>query len=252
MSRDESQRVKIRKEKLEEAIRLAGSAAKLSRLTGMSASEISQMRNPEHPRNVGDIAAERIESALGLPHGWMDVLYTVDPVMEVFYSCAAQLTAAGFDVTTEECKLKMNGKSFIFDMTASYREHTVYIRFGIVASIISTVEESVNEAVSHGIDAIMITIKESKNVASFVATHFIKQGFMVPSKLEETLSNLLSVATPTYLNTLQQIQNAYDAGVLDESDKAMLKIIADKYKQRIEEIKPIAKDDSYLRDKINE
>ena len=76
-------------------------------------------------------------------------------------------------------------------------------------------------------------MKESKNVASFVAAHFIKQGFMVPSKLEETLSNLLSVATPTYLNTLQQIQNAHDAGVLDESDKAMLKIIADKYKDRL-------------------
>jgi hypothetical protein len=47
------------------------------------------------------------------------------------------------------------------------------------------------------------------------------------------ISALINVATPTYLNTLQQIQNAQDAGVLEESDKAMLKIIADKYKDRL-------------------
>lgn len=223
----------IRLTNLQQAIKKAGSQARLADMVGIKSAYISQIKNSKHPTNMGNDVARRIESALGLPHGWMDVLHTVDPVMEVFYSCAAQLTAAGFDVKTEECKLEMNGKSFIFDMTASYSEHTVYIRLGIVASIISTVEASVNEAVSHGIDAIMITMKESKNVASFVAAHFIKQGFMVPSKLEETLSNLLSVATPTYLNTLQQIQNAHDAGVLDESDKAMLKIIADKYKDRL-------------------
>lgn len=47
------------------------------------------------------------------------------------------------------------------------------------------------------------------------------------------ISALINVATPTYLNTLQQIQKAQDAGVLEESDKAMLKIIADKYKDRL-------------------
>jgi hypothetical protein len=54
------------------------------------------------------------------------------------------------------------------------------------------------------------------------------------------------------MDTLLQIQRAQDAGVLEESDKAMLKIIADKYKQRIEQRKTIAKDDSYLREKMNE
>lgn len=221
----------LRRKKLADLIAEYGSQKAFGDAVGKDPAMFSQILNGT--RNLGDKLALDLEEKLGKPRGWMDAVHTVDPVMEVFYSCAAQLTAAGFDVTAEECKLKMNGKSFIFDMTASYSEHTVYIRFGIVASIISTVEASVNEAVSHGIDAIMITMKESKNVASFVAAHFIKQGFMVPSKLEETLSNLLSVATPTYLNTLQQIQNAHDAGVLDESDKAMLKIIADKYKDRL-------------------
>jgi hypothetical protein len=34
------------------------------------------------------------------------------------------------------------------------------------------------------------------------------------------------------MDTLLQIQRAQDAGVLEESDKAMLKIIANKYKDR--------------------
>jgi transcriptional regulator with XRE-family HTH domain len=46
------------------------------------------------------------------------------------------------------------------------------------------------------------------------------------------ISALLNVATPTYMDTLLQIQRAQDAGVLEESDKAMLKIIANKYKDR--------------------
>jgi SOS-response transcriptional repressor LexA len=75
MARDETGRAKARKQKLEEAIKIAGSAAKLSKLCGISASEISQMRNPDHPRNVGDVAAEKIEVALSLPHGWMDRLH---------------------------------------------------------------------------------------------------------------------------------------------------------------------------------
>jgi DNA-binding transcriptional regulator YdaS (Cro superfamily) len=75
MARDETSRAKARKQKLEEAIKIAGSAAKLSKLCGISASEISQMRNPDHPRNVGDVAAEKIETALSKTHGWMDQLH---------------------------------------------------------------------------------------------------------------------------------------------------------------------------------
>lgn len=131
MARDETGRAKARKLKLEEAIKIAGSAAKLSKLCGISASEISQMRNPDHPRNVGDVAAEKIEIALSLPHGWMDRL------------------------DDEESQERIN------------------------------------------------------------------------------INALLNVATPTYMDALIKIQQAQDAGVLEESDKAMLKIIAEKYKSII-------------------
>lgn len=47
------------------------------------------------------------------------------------------------------------------------------------------------------------------------------------------ISALINVATPTYMETLKTLQQAQDAGVLEDSDKAMLKIIADKYKDRL-------------------
>lgn len=47
------------------------------------------------------------------------------------------------------------------------------------------------------------------------------------------ISALINVATPTYMETLKILQQAQDAGVLEDSDKAMLKIIADKYKDRL-------------------
>lgn len=86
MARDETGRAKARKQKLEEAIKIAGSAAKLSKLCGISASEISQMRNPDHPRNVGDVAAEKIEVALSLPHGWMDRLHDEQQTQASFHN----------------------------------------------------------------------------------------------------------------------------------------------------------------------
>jgi DNA-directed RNA polymerase specialized sigma subunit len=82
MARDETSRAKARKQKLEEAIKIAGSAAKLSKLCGISASEISQMRNPDHPRNVGDVAAEKIETALSKTHGWMDQLHDEHEIVQ--------------------------------------------------------------------------------------------------------------------------------------------------------------------------
>ena len=47
------------------------------------------------------------------------------------------------------------------------------------------------------------------------------------------LNNLISVATPTYLKELERLQQANDQGVLDEADKQLIKIIADKYKGRL-------------------
>ena len=120
----------IRLVNLQQAIKKAGSQARLADMVGIKSAYISQIKNTKHPTNMGNDVARRIEAALGLPHGWMDVLHD-------------------------------------------------------------------NEASPINISA------------------------------------LINVATPTYLNTLQQIQKAQDAGVLEESDKAMLKIIADKYKDRL-------------------
>lgn len=120
----------IRLINLETLVAQEDKASTFAEKIGMSASQLSQIRNPKYKRTVGDAAARSIETALGLPHGWMDVLHD-------------------------------------------------------------------NEASPINISA------------------------------------LINVATPTYLNTLQQIQKAQDAGVLEESDKAMLKIIADKYKDRL-------------------
>lgn len=76
MAREKSKRIVVRRENLEKAIALAGgSAAKLSKKCDISASEISQMLNLEHPRNVGDIAAEKIEKGLELSFGWMDQIH---------------------------------------------------------------------------------------------------------------------------------------------------------------------------------
>lgn len=235
MARDETSRAKARKQKLEEAIKIAGSAAKLSKLCGISASEISQMRNPDHPRNVGDVAAEKIETALSLPHGWMDYLHTANPVDDIYSNAIIQLRYAGYDVK-EDCNVSVDGKKFKFDIRASYGGHDVYIRIGVVASIVSDVLANIEEAVSKGIDALMVSVDEANNVASFVSQHFAEKGYKTPTKNDYraiNISALLNVATPTYMDTLLQIQKAKDAGVLEESDKAMLKIIADKYRDKL-------------------
>jgi len=65
----------IRRKNLAIAIEKAGSAAKLSALTDISPSAISQMKSAKHSRNIGGNAAREIESALSLPHGWMDQLH---------------------------------------------------------------------------------------------------------------------------------------------------------------------------------
>jgi len=62
----------LRIERLLKMIEIAGSQAKLSELSGISESQISQMKNKEHPRAIGDKAANKLELALGLPLNWMD------------------------------------------------------------------------------------------------------------------------------------------------------------------------------------
>lgn len=58
--------------KLLEIIKMAGSQAKLADISGISSSEISQMKNPKHARVIGDKAARRFEECLALPNNWMD------------------------------------------------------------------------------------------------------------------------------------------------------------------------------------
>jgi len=58
--------------KLLEMVEMAGSQSKLADRSGISASEISQMKSPKHDRIIGDKAARKLESCLALPENWMD------------------------------------------------------------------------------------------------------------------------------------------------------------------------------------
>ena len=65
----------IRLVNLQQAIKKAGSQARLADMVGIKSAYISQIKNTKHPTNMGNDVARRIEAALGLPHGWMDVLH---------------------------------------------------------------------------------------------------------------------------------------------------------------------------------
>lgn len=63
---------KVRVSNLEFIIDMAGSQAKLADMIGVKSSYFSQIKNPEHPTNMGKDVARRIEEAFGLNHGWLD------------------------------------------------------------------------------------------------------------------------------------------------------------------------------------
>lgn len=70
-------RHEIRKLRLEQLVTEAGTAAALSRLTGVSEAYISQIRSGTKlpsgkARNVGDDAAAKLERGMGKLEGWMD------------------------------------------------------------------------------------------------------------------------------------------------------------------------------------
>lgn len=67
----------IRLINLETLVAREDKASTFAEKIGMSASQLSQIRNPKYKRTVGDAAARSIESVLGLPHGWMDVLHDI-------------------------------------------------------------------------------------------------------------------------------------------------------------------------------
>lgn len=69
----------IRLKNLEKLIEIHGSAAKIAELIGSAPSVFSVIRSDKYPdKNMGNGMARRIETALKLPHGWMDQLQDGD------------------------------------------------------------------------------------------------------------------------------------------------------------------------------
>lgn len=68
----------IRLENLEQLVKEAGTAEALAERSGVSAVYISQIRSRAidaktgKPRNLGSVAARKIEHGMGKPAGWMD------------------------------------------------------------------------------------------------------------------------------------------------------------------------------------
>lgn len=234
MSREETKRLKIRRENLEAAIKIAGSAAKLSRKTGISASEISQMRNIEHQRNVGDLAAEKIEEALELSHGWMDARHPE-------FLAEKSILEAGFDVTkTPEQVASINWKRWSTPdliVTKKGRNLSVYVeiiplkRFGIPMSPTNT--------------KTFVFIREDRvdQAGDILTEHFEKyaKGELPedePSLQPTTnpdISALMPLASPNTHRVLEKIQTALDEGKMTEDDLAALEAIADRLMKSKEE-----------------
>jgi len=74
----------IRRIKLTNIIKMAGTAAKLSCISGLSPSEISQMKSGKHNRNIGDKTARKIEESMKLPRGWMDHIDNINKTRAVY------------------------------------------------------------------------------------------------------------------------------------------------------------------------
>lgn len=53
-----------------------------SKATGLKTTEISQIKNPKHKRNLGPQTSEKIEKALGLPLGWMTQIHDFSKSVE--------------------------------------------------------------------------------------------------------------------------------------------------------------------------
>jgi hypothetical protein len=73
----------IRLLNLEVLIKKHGSAAKIANLIGSSPTVFSVIRSDRHPdKNMGNGMARRIETALSLPHGWMDQLHDEHEIVQ--------------------------------------------------------------------------------------------------------------------------------------------------------------------------
>jgi transcriptional regulator with XRE-family HTH domain len=59
--------------------------AQFAELIETSPAALSQLLGPNPHRNIGDKMARKIESALDLPFGWMDVLHTSEEPSNVAF-----------------------------------------------------------------------------------------------------------------------------------------------------------------------
>jgi hypothetical protein len=74
MSRPDPRR-EIRRQNAKQLAASIGGQAEFGRKTGMSDSQITQNLGEKPTKNIGNLIADRIEKAFGLPPGWLDVLH---------------------------------------------------------------------------------------------------------------------------------------------------------------------------------
>lgn len=63
-------------------IKQYGTAKSFSKVTGISASQISHIKNKEHVRHIGDNAARKIETVTGKPKYWLDQNHETSSINE--------------------------------------------------------------------------------------------------------------------------------------------------------------------------
>jgi len=153
----------IRLKNLLKLIKQEGSQIAFSRTVDIDSSHISQIKNPSNKKNLGEKLARKIEKALKLPSGWMDIDHENLPVKDAIpvtfkvpildYIQAGNFTTVGFDginpagwdIVTEDLKdtfaLKIRGDS----MEPTLKEGMiVYIRPQHTAEIGDIVVAQVN------------------------------------------------------------------------------------------------------------
>ena len=153
----------IRLKNLLNLIKQEGSQIAFCRKVDIDSSHISQIKNPNNKKNLGEKLARKIESALNLPTGWMDRDHTniliKDAIPLIFkvpildYIQAGNFTEIGFDgidpigwdIVTEDLKdtfaLIIRGDS----MEPTLKEGmTVYIRPQPTAEIGNIIVAQIN------------------------------------------------------------------------------------------------------------
>lgn len=76
-------------------------------------------------------------------------------------------------------------------------------------------------------------VTKSQMLDDNLPDNWMDQRHDVDSPTDEQLAALISVATETYMDSLVTIQKAKQKGILEEADKKLVKVIAEKYKDRL-------------------